>query len=58
VIFDSHAPIGTGQGVYISATAEQVSSDNLTRGIEAFSQRGAAVGAPSYADAGGRRACG
>jgi hypothetical protein len=39
VIFDSHAPIGTGQGVYISATAEQAGSDNLTRGIETFSQR-------------------
>jgi nitroimidazol reductase NimA-like FMN-containing flavoprotein (pyridoxamine 5'-phosphate oxidase superfamily) len=39
VIFDSHAPIGTGQGVYISATAEQVGSDHLTRGIETFSQR-------------------
>jgi Pyridoxamine 5'-phosphate oxidase len=39
VIFDSHAPIGSDQGVYISATAEQVGSDNLTRGIEVFSQR-------------------
>jgi hypothetical protein len=39
VIFDSHAPIGTGQGVYISATAEQVGSDHLTRGIETFSRR-------------------
>jgi hypothetical protein len=39
VIFGTHAPIGTGQCVYISATAEQVGSDNLTRGIEAFSQR-------------------
>lgn len=39
VIFDSHAPIGTGQGVYISATTEQVGRDNLARGIETFSRR-------------------
>ena len=38
-IFDSHAPIGAGQGVYMSATAEQVSSAELTRRIETFSQR-------------------
>ncbi len=34
--FDSHAPIGTGQGVYISATARQVGTDNLTHAIETF----------------------
>lgn len=39
VISDSHAPICTGQGVCISATAEQVGSDNLTPGIETFSPR-------------------
>jgi hypothetical protein len=48
VIFDSHAPIGTGQGVYISATAEQVGSDNLTRGIETFSQRSIGHGAAAW----------
>jgi nitroimidazol reductase NimA-like FMN-containing flavoprotein (pyridoxamine 5'-phosphate oxidase superfamily) len=48
VIFDSHAPIGTGQGVYISATAEQVGSDNLTRGIEAFSQRSIGHGGAAW----------
>jgi len=44
VIFDSHAPIGTGQGVYISAVAEQVGGDDLTRAIETFSQRSLAHG--------------
>jgi hypothetical protein len=39
VIYDSHAPIGTGQGVYVSANATQVGDDNLTRGIHTFSQR-------------------
>jgi Pyridoxamine 5'-phosphate oxidase len=39
VIFDSHAPIGTGQGVYISATAAQATGDDLRRGIETFSGR-------------------
>jgi nitroimidazol reductase NimA-like FMN-containing flavoprotein (pyridoxamine 5'-phosphate oxidase superfamily) len=48
VIFDSHAPIGTGQGVYISATAEQVGSDNLARGIETFSQRSIGHGGATW----------
>jgi nitroimidazol reductase NimA-like FMN-containing flavoprotein (pyridoxamine 5'-phosphate oxidase superfamily) len=48
VIFDSHAPIGTGQGVYISALAEQVGSDHLTRGIETFSQRSLAHGGAAW----------
>jgi len=44
VIFDSHAPIGTGQGVYMSAVAEQVAGDDLTRGTETFSRRSLAHG--------------
>jgi DNA-binding XRE family transcriptional regulator len=39
VIFDSHAPIGAGQGVYISAVAELVGGDDLTQGMETFSRR-------------------
>jgi pyridoxine/pyridoxamine 5'-phosphate oxidase len=39
VIYDSHAPISTGQGVYISANATQVDAEDLTQGIETFSQR-------------------
>ena len=48
VIFDSHAPIGSGQGVYISGTAEQVGSDDLTRGIETFSRRSIAHGGATW----------
>jgi Pyridoxamine 5'-phosphate oxidase len=39
VIFDSRAAIGTGQGVYLSAVAEQVGDDDLRPGIETFSRR-------------------
>ena len=39
VVFDSRAPIGTGQGVYMSATARLLDSDETVRGIEAFSRR-------------------
>jgi hypothetical protein len=37
VIFNSQAVIGTGQGVYMSATAEQLTGSDLDRGIEIFS---------------------
>lgn len=39
VVFDSQAPIGTGQGVYMSATAEEVPDVDLDLGIEIFSRR-------------------
>ena len=48
VIFDSHAPIGTGQGVYISAVAEQVGGDDLLRGIETFSRRSLGHGGAAW----------
>ena len=38
VIFDSQAPIGTGQGVYMSATAEALTGADLDLGIEIFSR--------------------
>ena len=38
VIFDSQVPIGTGQGVYMSATAGSLTDSELDRGIEIFSQ--------------------
>jgi nitroimidazol reductase NimA-like FMN-containing flavoprotein (pyridoxamine 5'-phosphate oxidase superfamily) len=44
VIFDSQAPIGTGQGVYMSALAEQLAGDELERGIRVFSERSEANG--------------
>lgn len=39
VIFDSQAPISTGQGVYMSALAEQLTGDDLDEGIRLFSDR-------------------
>lgn len=38
VVFDSRAPIGTGQGVYITAIAEQLAEAELDQGIAIFSQ--------------------
>jgi hypothetical protein len=48
VIFDSHAPVGTGQGVYMAALAQELSGDELERGIEVFSHRSEADGAPAW----------
>jgi Pyridoxamine 5'-phosphate oxidase len=39
VIFDSSVPIGTGQGVYMAATAEAVTGDARVAAIEVFSRR-------------------
>jgi uncharacterized protein YhbP (UPF0306 family) len=39
VIFDSQVPIGNGQGVYMSASAEEMTGSERERGIAAFSQR-------------------
>ena len=40
VVFDSGVPIGTGQGVYMAARAEELSGSELEQGIEVFSRRG------------------
>jgi nitroimidazol reductase NimA-like FMN-containing flavoprotein (pyridoxamine 5'-phosphate oxidase superfamily) len=40
VVFDSSVPISTGQGVYMSARAEELTGSELERGIEVFSRRG------------------
>jgi nitroimidazol reductase NimA-like FMN-containing flavoprotein (pyridoxamine 5'-phosphate oxidase superfamily) len=45
VIFDATVPIGTGQGVYIEARAEQVSDQDLDRGLAVFSVRSIGHGA-------------
>ena len=37
VVFDSHASVGEGQGVYMSAVAEMPTSADLERGIGVFS---------------------
>lgn len=44
VVFDSSAPIGEGQGVYMSARAEELVGEELERGIEVFARRSAEHG--------------
>ena len=44
VVFDSQVAIGTGQGVYMSATAQLLEGADTARGIEAFSRRSLAHG--------------
>jgi hypothetical protein len=38
-IFDSSVPIGTGQAVYMTATAREVADDELDQWIDVFSRR-------------------
>jgi hypothetical protein len=38
VIYDSHAQIGTGQAVYMSALAETLTGDELDRGLDIYSR--------------------
>jgi hypothetical protein len=47
-IFDSHAAIGAGQGVYMSAAAALLDGGEAARGIEAFSARSVAHGAREW----------
>jgi hypothetical protein len=44
VVFDSRVPIGTGQGVYMSAVAEELIDGDLDRGIDIFSRTSVAHG--------------
>jgi uncharacterized protein YhbP (UPF0306 family) len=44
VIFNSTAPIRTGQGVYMSAMAQEVTGADLDRAVEVFSRRSLAHG--------------
>lgn len=48
VIFDSQAPIGTGQGVYMSAVAAELTGNDLERGIDVFSRGSQGRGAPEW----------
>jgi uncharacterized protein YhbP (UPF0306 family) len=48
VIFDSHATISTGQGVYVAAVADQPAGDDLEHGIGVFSARSRAQGALAW----------
>jgi nitroimidazol reductase NimA-like FMN-containing flavoprotein (pyridoxamine 5'-phosphate oxidase superfamily) len=44
VIFDSSVPISTGQGVYMTATAEEVAADRREQAVDVFSRRGVSHG--------------
>ena len=48
VIFDSRAAIKTGQGVYMSAVAEELTTHDLDRGIAIFSHRSQEHGAGEW----------
>jgi hypothetical protein len=48
VVFDSQAPVGEGQGVYMSAVAEQLTRAELDRGIEIFSRVSVSHGAKGW----------
>jgi hypothetical protein len=48
VIFDSSVPIGTGQGVYITATASAAADADLASGVEVFSERGVQHGGQPF----------
>jgi nitroimidazol reductase NimA-like FMN-containing flavoprotein (pyridoxamine 5'-phosphate oxidase superfamily) len=49
VIFDSRAPIGTGQAVYLCAVAEKLTGADLDQGIGIFSRRSETYGARKWA---------
>ena len=52
VVFDSQVPIGTGQGVYMTAEAEEVTDDDeIERGIDVFSRRSLAHGGTAWTQA-------
>ena len=48
VVFDSSVAIGQGQGVYMSAVAEELVGDDAEQGIEVFSQRSLAHGGVAW----------
>jgi Pyridoxamine 5'-phosphate oxidase len=48
VVFDSRVAVGEGQGVYMSATAEQLTGADLGRGIEIFSRVSESHGAKPW----------
>jgi hypothetical protein len=48
VIFNSQVPIGTGQGVYMTAVAQEATGAVLDRGLEVFSRRSLAHGGAAW----------
>jgi nitroimidazol reductase NimA-like FMN-containing flavoprotein (pyridoxamine 5'-phosphate oxidase superfamily) len=51
VVFDSQVPISTGQAVYVSAVAEQLSGAEMERGMAIFSRRALAHGGREWTPA-------
>lgn len=47
-IFDSRQPIGTGQGVYVSAFAVELKGEALDRGLAIYSRRSTEHGAREW----------
>ena len=56
VIFDSSVPIGTGQGVYMAAVAEELTGEARRDAIETFSRRSTGHGGGERRRAPGRTA--
>jgi uncharacterized protein YhbP (UPF0306 family) len=48
VVFNSQVTIGTGQGVYMSAVAEEMTGADLERGIDIFSRRSLTHGGQAW----------
>jgi nitroimidazol reductase NimA-like FMN-containing flavoprotein (pyridoxamine 5'-phosphate oxidase superfamily) len=48
VVFDSHAPISTGQGVYVAAVADRPAGAELEHGMAVFSERALAQGGRAW----------
>ena len=48
VIFDSTAPVGTGQAVYVAADAEELGGADLERGIVIYSRASVTGGASEW----------
>lgn len=51
VIFDSSVPIGTGQGVYMTAVARELEGDEQAAGLEVYSSRALEHGGRAFAQA-------
>jgi Pyridoxamine 5'-phosphate oxidase len=48
VIFDTHAPINTGQGVYVAAFAAELTGADLERALDPYSRRAEAHGGRAF----------
>lgn len=58
VIFDSSVPIGTGQGVYMTAVARELEGEDQATGLEVYSRRALEHGGRAFTqdDVGGSAA--